>query len=85
MKQVFLALPFDSENSIVKGWGHVYLPGLDNIHCYFDKAQLVEKAKEMGLKSPKSKIVIFQAIAVVEPRSIEFAEKQYNDRGELVI
>ena len=61
------------------------IPTNDNFSAYHDKKVAVEKAKELAMSDPKGKVVIFKAISVIEPRSIEFSEKEFSESGELLV
>lgn len=53
--------------------------------AYYTMDAAEEKAKSMSLLNPKGKVVIFEAVKVVEPRKVEFAVKSFNDSGELLV
>lgn len=55
------------------------------ISGFFDIEQARTVAKDMAIKDPKGKVVIFEAMYVIEPRKVEFAEKSYNSSGELIV
>lgn len=81
MKKLFLPVLFNG-NVINQGYGaKLFIPEMD---AYFTIEQAEEKARQLALTDPSCKVVIFEAIRVIEPRKIEFATKKFNESGELV-
>ena len=82
MKRLYIPILFSKEFTAVRdGGATIFHPELEAFTT-MDKAQ--EKAQALALTDPKSKVVIFEALSVVEPRRIEFATKKYTEGGELL-
>ena len=85
MKKLYVPYLFDKENFVQQNGIYTLFPPSEGIKGYPDMEQALEAGRQLALRSPKSKVVIFESVMVVEPRKIEFSEKVYNDAGELVI
>ena len=82
---MYLPLMFNKETSVSKNWGTLIIPNTENFKAFHSKKEAIEAAKDLGMQDPKGKVVIFQAVSVIEPRSIEFSEKEFSEAGELLV
>lgn len=85
MKKLFVPLMFTDETYVLRGNGGQYVPGCDPLTTFGTMDEAKEAAKHLSLAHPKGKVVIFEAVMVIEPRKVEFSEKVYNGSGELIV
>lgn len=85
MKKLFVPLMFADDTHIRRDGVEQYIPGCDPLTMYGTLDEAKEAAKHLSLAHPKGKVVIFEAVMVVEPRKVEFSEKVYNSSGELIV
>lgn len=85
MKKLFLPLMFNPDTYVARGNGGQYVPGCDPLSMYGTMDEAKEAAKHLSLAHPKGKVIIFEAVMMVEPRKVEFSEKVYNSSGELIV
>lgn len=85
MKKLFLPLLVNKGTVQETKEGPMLCHDMDPYKMYYDEAEAREAAKELVLRDPKAKVVVFEAKFVIEPRKIEFAEKTYTPEGELIV
>lgn len=82
MKKLFLPCLFSNKTLYLHGKGaKLFIPEME---AFYTLDEAVEFAQKLSLTDPNSKVVIFEATTVIEPRKVEFAKKKFNDNGELL-
>lgn len=84
MRKLFLPLMLDEHTYLENRNGFWVLPGSESWPAFSDMEKARAHAKDLSLKNPKGTVVVFEAMAVISPRKVEFAEKTYNTNGELI-
>ena len=85
MKKLWLPLLYNSETFVSNQTGGSFMPGSEVYKAFTDKGKAREFAKTLAMGNVNGKVILFEAVMVVEPRRVEFAEKSYNEGGELVV
>lgn len=85
MRKLWLPLLCDRDSFLADNAGGSFFGGVEPYKAFYDKEKARVFAKELATSHPNSKVVLFEAHGMVEPRRIEFAEKFYNGEGELVV
>ena len=68
------------------GTGVKLLPNaMDILEGFFSKEEAIEAAQKLSLSDPKGKVIILESLMVVEPYKVEFIQKVYNNKGELIV
>lgn len=83
MKRLYLPVVFDKD-TVVEVSGGAKIVFEDAAMAYHDPEAAKEAGRKLALRSSKTKVVLFEACMVIEPRKVEFAEKEYNKSGELI-
>lgn len=55
------------------------------IKAFYTKDEAITEGHQLALSDPKGKVVILEASTVIEPKKVEFTQKEYNARGELLV
>lgn len=84
MKKLYLPLMFDERTHVANG-GVTTIFAEEAFKAFSDMDAAREEAQKLSLKNPRGKVVILESVIVIEARKIEFAEKQYNANGELIV
>lgn len=84
MKKLYLPLTFEEGNYIEKNGVFSIFCG-DALKGFVDLDKAKDEARKLSLKNPSAKIVICESVVVIEPHRLEFTEKKFNERGELII
>ena len=86
MKQLWLPLLVDADNFVAQQGGGLFVPiATAEYKAFHDREKAMAFSKDLAVRHPQAKVMIFKAVGIIEPRKIEFAEKQYNDSGELIV
>lgn len=85
MKKLWLPLLCNEETFLSNNVGGNFMPGSEVYKAFTDKGKARDFAKDLAMRNVGGKVILFEAIMVVEPRRVEFAEKAYNEGGELVV
>jgi hypothetical protein len=83
VKKLYLPLLFDEQTHVASG-GKTTIFCTEAFYAFSDMEKAREEAKRLSLKNPQGKVVILESIVVIEARRVEFAEKMYNEHGELI-
>ena len=85
MKKLWLPLLCNNETYVGNNAGGSFMPGAEVYKAFTDKGKARDHAKDLAMQNVGGKVILFEAVMVVEPRRVEFAEKAYNEGGELVV
>ena len=85
MRKIYLPLLFNKGNSIAKENGLSWLPGSEECRAYHSLDDAREAAKKLALSDPKGKVMILVSERIIEPRKVEFSEKEFTPTGELLV
>lgn len=56
-----------------------------SIKAFYSKDAAIVEAHQLALSDPKGKVVIFESMTVIEPKKVEFTQKEFNNKGELLV
>lgn len=85
MKKIFVPFLYSKETCINTGDGRTALYVSDALVAYPSLEEAEEAGKKMVVSDPKAKVIILEAMRVVEAREVKFTVKQYNTNGELLV
>ena len=84
MKKLFVPLLLDGSNAVERNGVTTFIAGVEPFKGYGTFEDAEAAAKDLALKCPTGKVMVLEGMCIIEPRSIQFATKKWNDSGELI-
>jgi hypothetical protein len=86
MKKLFVPFLCNKETFVDGRNGPKLLPPCERaLEAFSTEEAAIEAGQQMSLMDPKGKVVVFESTIVIEPKKVEFVQKRYNGKGELLV